>query len=226
MFDSSETPWDVKFIAFRVPTRVHVFFWLGAAIIGWQPADYSTTVIHMACIFLSVLAHEFGHAFVGMFFGWWPRVVLTTMGGYTNFVFQPRATAGRMLLMILGGPTMGFLLFLACLGTVLLLASAKVQLGSVLAEALSYTIVINLVWTIFNLIPIFPLDGGQALFHLLDHFGVRKALKITLIVSVVVGIPLCMLLLTSGGLSICGMLFVLYTIENVQRLQALNRQPW
>ena len=55
-----------------------------------------------------------------------------------------------------------------------------------IAGLLEDLVVINLFWSLFNLLPMFPLDGGSALLHLLRLMGnERLAFQLTRGVSVV-----------------------------------------
>jgi len=143
-------------------------------------------VLWIACVFVSILVHEFGHALMGKQFGGTPSVLLYSMGGLCYPGTEQ--TPGRRLAVILAGPGAGFLLFLATLGIYsllfhlspaehLALVNPYIGLPTNLANRFAgfekfpegmawptYSMMarINLYWTIINLLPIWPLDGGQA----------------------------------------------------------------
>ena len=60
MFGVSETPYDLRFHALGIPVRVHPLFWLGAALLAGRADDLAVIVIWVACVFVSILVHEYG----------------------------------------------------------------------------------------------------------------------------------------------------------------------
>jgi Zn-dependent protease len=128
--------------------------------ISWNVAEY-------LALFLIVLLHEFGHALacrqVG---GTANRIVLWPLGGvaYVNPPQRPGAT----LWSIAAGPlvNVAFLIVLTALG----LPNGKIGWADAIPNLhqLLYAIWwINFGLLIFNILPIYPLDGGQILRSLL-----------------------------------------------------------
>jgi Zn-dependent protease len=118
-------------------------------------------------LFVLVTMHEFGHALacrqVG---GYAERIVLWPLGGIAFVSPPPRA--GAMLWSIAAGPLVNLLLV-----PILTYAQhAAARAGWVNTNADAYLVLhwlwrINLGLLIFNLLPIYPLDGGQILRALL-----------------------------------------------------------
>jgi len=149
---------DLKFRLFRVPVRVHPLFWLAMALIGWQGREVRFTLVFIACGFISIMVHEFGHALMSRVFGCRPSVVLYGLGGLCASEAE-RQKPWQRFLVIAAGPGAGLLFFgLIFAG----LAATKRSSLSMLGEfALQQLLFINLVWSLLNLLPIWPLDGGQ-----------------------------------------------------------------
>ena len=143
----------------------------------------SLALMFLATIMLSVLVHELGHAFVARKMGLGPvGIVLHGFGGLTHFSRQPTNKQG--VIVSLAGPVAGFLLGIVCL----LLAEILIGPEShrMARVGLGLMIWINLFWSAFNLLPMYPLDGGQVLWHALAlKMPARKARRLTRQVSMV-----------------------------------------
>lgn len=112
---------------------------------------------------LSILVHELGHATVANRLGLGPcQVMIHGFGGLCSFTRAPTHSQG--LRVSLAGPAAGLLLGGLAYGIHWIGGDA---LPPIAAMALGPTIKINLFWSLFNLLPMFPLDGGQALRHVL-----------------------------------------------------------
>lgn len=160
---------------------------------AWAVAEYLS-------LFAIVLMHEFGHALacrsVG---GRADHIVLWPLGGIA-FV-NPPPRPGALLWSIAAGPLVNVVLVPITVGA-MLLASA---LG--LSESGDgFRFLENLAWMnfwllLFNLLPIYPLDGGQIL-HALLWFVVGRArsLLIASVIGLVIGIGVAFVAL--GGLAI------------------------
>jgi Zn-dependent protease/predicted RNA-binding Zn-ribbon protein involved in translation (DUF1610 family) len=141
-------------------------------------------ILEYMALFLIVLLHEFGHSLacrsVG---GKADRIVLWPLGGVA-FV-DPPPRPGPTLWSIAAGPAVNVMLAPILIGLWLFASSA----GWAASMPNGYTFIkdlrdINLVLLIFNMFPIYPLDGGQILQSLL-WFVLGRARS--LMVSAVIG---------------------------------------
>ncbi len=151
-----------------IPLLIHPFFWLFAAFIGWiMGQSLLGTIIWVGIIFVSVVIHEYGHALTAVLFKQKARIQLIAMGGITTFE-GPKLKFWQQFLITFNGPLFGFFLFL--LATALL----HVSFPPLFLKILKMTQVANLFWTIVNLLPVLPLDGGQLMRIILEaNFGVK-----------------------------------------------------
>jgi stage IV sporulation protein FB len=166
----SQTDFDLKFTFLGIPVRVTPWFWLFSALLG-RSDDPQTILIWVACVFLSILIHEYGHGLMAKAFGFHSSIVLHGLFGMCESQAE-RQTAWQRLAVLICGPAAGLLTFGLVLGSVILIGSDRLSpLGSKVANDM---ILINLVWSIFNLIPIYPMDGGQIMKVLLVMFNRSK----------------------------------------------------
>src|SRR5437763_13468730 len=74
---------DLHFTLFASPVRVSGWFWLLPFVVGIPLAFHGVGLLFVvpACVFVSVLLHEFGHVLAGRCFGASSHVVLNGIGG-------------------------------------------------------------------------------------------------------------------------------------------------
>lgn len=126
----------------------------------WNIAEYLT-------LFGIVLLHEFGHAFACRQVGGAANsIVLWPLGGVAYV--QPPPRPGALLWSVAAGPLVNVLLIPA----IMLMSGAARSVGwggpgTDLAHFLQNTAFMNIVLLVFNLLPVYPLDGGQILQALL-----------------------------------------------------------
>jgi Zn-dependent protease len=130
-------------------------------------SSVSWNVLEYLALFFIVTLHEFGHAFacrqVG---GIANRIVLWPLGGVAYV--QPPPRAGATLWSIAAGPLVNVALLPVLGGLWYEARSAGLAASAHDAYALVRTVFfINVVLLVFNLLPIYPLDGGQILRSLL-----------------------------------------------------------
>jgi Zn-dependent protease len=147
-----------------------------------RPREYSSpvwNVLEYVALFAIVLTHEFGHALAcRSVAGQANQIVLWPLGGVAYVAPPPRP--GAVLWSIAAGPLVNVILF-PLLTVVLLVTRSTNWINS----APDIYFFIRAVWTIncglliFNLLPVFPLDGGQILWALLWFvFGRARSLMI------------------------------------------------
>jgi Zn-dependent protease len=173
----------------KIPITITTGFWIFAAIIGFLASQSIIgTLIWMGIIFVSVLFHELGHALMALLFGQKPRIELVAMGGVT-FHHAENLPFWKQFIIVLNGPLFGFLLFV---GATILLQLPMVHPEGLMKEILTRVQLVNLFWTVLNLLPILPLDGGQLMRIPLEAFfgvkGFRAALMISMILAFAVSL--------------------------------------
>ncbi len=160
-----------------IPISVHPFFWILAALLGYLLGG---TIVGMflwiGIIFLSVLIHEMGHALTAVLFKQTARIQLMAMGGLTTYE-GPRLSYGKQFLIVLNGPIFGFLLSAAGWGV-----EQVVHMPIALYVAHGF-FWINLFWSVLNLFPILPMDGGQLLRICLEAIWGVKGMRAALLIG-------------------------------------------
>ena len=164
----------LRFRLSGIPFAVTPYFWFGSAIFGAGAAHGPNGLLLLAiwvlCVFVSIVLHELGHALAGRQVGVSPYVVLYQMGGLT---YLPGGSMSRAqhIYVSLAGPAAGFFGCACVLAARYFLGTTSagdwVESGPMtsllVGEAIQDLIYINGFWTLFNLLPILPLDGGQVL---------------------------------------------------------------
>ena len=163
------------------------WFLVAAYEINYRAKDYSSlswTILEYLALFLIVLVHEFGHALackqVG---GTANRIMLWPLGGVA-YVMPPQRP-GAVLWTISAGPlvNVALLLLLPALTT---MAGMGGPLSADARTFLSAVAAMNQLLLIFNILPIYPLDGGQILRALLWFpLGRMRSLMVATIIGFV-----------------------------------------
>lgn len=166
------------FRLFGITVYLHWTWFIMAAyrIDSAQEAPIITLLTYVG-LFLIVLMHEFGHSLATRQVGGHSNEILLWPFGGIAYVNAPNRPAAH-LWSIAAGPLVNVALF------PILWAVTRFDLGDV-ASYIAYDLYrINLVLLIFNLLPIYPLDGGQLLRTLLWFWvGEIKSLKWACIVG-------------------------------------------
>ena len=118
--------------------------------------DLPGILLWTIAVFFSILIHELGHAFVGQRYGAIPSIHLHAMGGFM-IPHGAAFTRKENILVSAAGPAASLALGVATLAFIQMIPPAT-PAGKLLT---TYMLWINFFWTIVNLLPILPLDGGQ-----------------------------------------------------------------
>jgi Zn-dependent protease len=210
--EPERTPYDLNFrlLGFRV--RIHPFFWLGTVILGLNALRQENGPILLAIwvvvVFVSILVHELGHALAYRMYGSGSHIVLWVFGGLA--VGNPDvAGRKRRIFVSLAGPLASLALFGIVYGSDLL-TNWGAAYGKLVTDLYFQLVFVNLVWTIMNLLPVYPLDGGQVSRELCEGKwpgrGTRLSLQISFwfAVAVTVYSLVCALDLRLNGAQLTG----------------------
>jgi len=247
MLGTSTTPYDLRFRFLDIPVRIHPLFWLMAALLGFRENDIPAVLICIGCILVSILVHEYGHGLMAKHFHGSPSIVLYGLGGLCSS--QAERTPGQRLAVLFAGPGAGFILCAVVVAATSLvlgltggeqLAYLKGRVGlsadrELFFDAIEkfrsprismiyfYMVEINLLWGLVNLLPIYPLDGGQATQVVLSQVdrrhGVRRSHTVSLITAGVLAVLAATLIHDYFLVIFFGILAVL----NYQVLQSLHQ---
>jgi Zn-dependent protease len=211
-------------------------------------------VVIIAIFFLSILVHELGHAIAFRRYGYDCDIVLYMMGGLAiprqggwRAARGRSLTPPRHIVVAFAGPLFGFLLagVLAAVlygmgGSIVLISDGALPVlipriantpmaGSQAAFLFFYVgLWINVFWSVINLMPVFPLDGGQIarqLFIMSDPWqGVRKSLMLAIVAAGLIGFWAL-----SRDDRFMGIMFIYLGVMNYLELQqtgAGGSRPW
>ncbi len=161
--------WSLNlFRIFGIRLELHFTFLILIAFFawnGWSDAGFTGGIWNIAFIilvFVCVVLHELGHCIVALQYGIYVhRILLLPIGGMAQFSSLPKEPK-KELLITLAGPAVNFII-----AGILYLFVDMPNLYSILypSYALSQLVptilVFNLIMGTFNLLPIFPMDGGR-----------------------------------------------------------------
>jgi stage IV sporulation protein FB len=208
----SPTRYDLRFNLLGFPVTVHPLFWVVSALLGSAGGGIVQLLVWVLAVFVSILIHELGHALAMRRHGIPSQIILHFSGGLTvpeSLSWGGRSanvalSANQEIFISLAGPFAGFMLaalvwagvFLSggsvvaayLLGVIPLPVTAVLPIGGSILTALVMALLwINIFWGLINLVPVYPLDGGNVARNLLlkaDPLdGVRKSLWVSVIVG-------------------------------------------
>jgi stage IV sporulation protein FB len=238
LFEPNETRFDLRWRMLGTSIRVHPMFWLMAVILGFDafiPLGLPYLAGWVGCVFFSVLLHEFGHVWMGRLFGSHGYIVLFSFGGLAIGSNQ-LASRWQRILVSLAGPGIQLLLWgiLSWTGkSILLSLNPSWQKPAAIVRVV--LLEINLIWPILNLLPIWPLDGGQIVREICQAIMPVRGTAFSLGISMVVagllaahgfmssqGRPLLPYVPAFGTMT--AIFFVLFCISSFSALQAENER--
>jgi Zn-dependent protease len=134
--------------------------------------------------FVSILIHELGHAFTSRRFGCRRvEIVMHGMGGVA-ISHDPRFTPGQHIWISIAGPAIQFLA-----GGLVVFFFWKGLIPDIPIQSfLTSFMVVSIFWALINLLPVYPLDGGQILWHALGPRRKSLTLRVSIFTAVAVGI--------------------------------------
>ena len=154
--------------------RVHPLLWLVIAL-SVVTARFIELSIFLAIIFI----HEMGHAVAATMYSWRiKRITLLPFGGVAEMDEHGNRPLREEAIVILAGPVQHIWLIAAALWLN--------QAGMISSQHFSLFLSYNLMVLLFNLLPIWPLDGGKLLFLFFSYQkSFPEAHRLTLNLSLV-----------------------------------------
>jgi Zn-dependent protease len=211
--------------------------------------------VWVAATLLSILVHELGHALAFRYFGIQSEIVLYHMGGlaiptagylYQRGGFRRRLTDGNQIIISAAGPLLqlasgivvgvGALLagiYTGEIGSWLKwfgadaswFAGAQIPENAFTYALINFYVLISLWWPLFNLLPVYPLDGGHIVQHTIAIVRRTDGLYEANLIGAVVGFGVAWWFFRSG-MTINALLFVSLAMSNVQAMQQQGPRIW
>jgi len=225
----------------------------GRGLIGDGNIGVSLLVVTFV-FFVSILFHELGHTWAFRYFGIDSRIVLHWMGGLAvpernswqnGGRSASRMTHGRQMVVSIAGPLANVVLAIAVLGIGVAIGG-ELQPGILLGfipvfwldfantafngneyfDLLFYaTIILNLLWAIFNLVPVYPLDGGQLARAFMQKIDPTDGLKNSLYLSIGAAALLAVFAVSKSS-TIMAIFFGFMAYSSWQSLQQFSGRRW
>jgi Zn-dependent protease len=198
----------------------------------WAPAGNTQWIIALTlltCLVVAIVSHEFGHGIVAKWCGATGiSITIWALGGVCTS--QRNQRPSRELLILAAGPAVNFLI----VGLVLALrhgldawspAWLSGQTAVWVGLWLESAYLVNLALGIFNLLPIFPLDGGQMAFNgmLLITRRVRLAALVTFVLAILTALVWLGYLHLYGGLNTWNVVIVVLLLQGAWGLVSTAR---
>ena len=197
--------------------RVAPWFWAAALVFGQNSVNYPKLdgqgnvgaigiFAFAAAMFLSILIHELGHAVAFRYYGVGSEIVLYHFGGLaiprrSNWDGSSANNPWHQIVISAAGP--GFQVAAAVVLALLLrlvgvmatnetLNFFGIRGGQPLSNDFAYYFLehfywVSIVWALFNLLPVYPLDGGQIARNVLVIFAGANGIVYSLMLSTAVG---------------------------------------
>ncbi len=250
MFPIAECPQSSRgqwtFEIFGVPVTVKPWFWFTVLIAG-SSRELGGLLGWVVVCFVSILLHELGHVYAFRVFGAPAEVVLYGWGGLAIPHRGVRSTLGRFIVS-LAGPAAGFCLaaltlliarlagwsvffgWHTMLPSIAVFPAQAASVGGVPAVYNFYLLAndllwVNFYWGLVNLLPVYPLDGGQATRAVFEQYDPLHGRRNSLILSAVASAGVAALGIMEHSNYIV-LMFALLAAASLQSLDSERSRMW
>jgi stage IV sporulation protein FB len=206
----------LRFSIFGFRVTVHWMFWVSVALLGGgldadSPRRLFVLALWVLAAFVSILLHELGHTFMQRRYGARAYILLYALGGLA--VPDRKFTPRQHIYVSVAGPAAQITLGVVSWLMLLSIFRGSFTVGTFLA---SLTFV-SIVWGVMNLIPIYPLDGGQVLLAWLGPSRSRLAFTVGMYCAIASAV-----LVAAYNLLFSAIFFGMLAYENFQRSRGRN----
>jgi Zn-dependent protease len=209
----------LHFSLFGIPVRIEPWFFI-IPLLVLQTRDMQGVLIWTVLVFIGVMVHELGHALAMRAFGFPPSITLHGMGGLTHYPEGAQVTPRQSVFITLAGPGAGLVLGFIALAAKHFITSPN----QYLEQALSDAVWINIGWSIVNLLPILPWDGGLILDSAL-HWATKRRQHRVVAMSSILGGGLIAAYALSQGSFLLGYFGVMGLMQGYGRWSMANAAP-
>lgn len=207
----------IRFTFFGIPVEIQPWFWVIMALLGSGFGKEGATAnealgiaLFVIAGFISIFIHELGHALTGKFYKARPFIVLHSFGGIAAFPGS-QFTRVQSFLVTFAGPLVQIILGIATFVALYFSQDLSDSFQGFLWDLGS----ISIFWALLNLIPVYPLDGGQMLFAAMGPKRRRLALQVSIGVAVLASIAL----MKFSGSFMMPIFMLYFAYQNYQELR-------
>lgn len=214
----------LRFRVFGTPVRIGLGFPITIVgvpllLFGEHGRDPWFLSAWLLLVTVSVLVHEAGHVTALRAYGFSPAVSLNVFGGLTTTANPGRLPAFRSILVSLAGPAAGIAFGFTIESALIPIAGQQVEW----LRAASW--MVNIWWSVVNLLPIMPLDGGHVVGELVEAASRRRGATIAwLIVGILAVYGGVWALLGTSYTPWVLLVFALMVLTNVRSFAFTSRQ--
>jgi Zn-dependent protease len=215
----------MSFRLFGVNVEIQLSFWITTVLLALPDFNDPTVpkasiAVWVAVVLVSVLVHEYGHAFAVMRHRIEPEITLYGMGGLTRY--QPLIPLRRLdnIIISLAGPFAGFALGGLLLAAMWIAPGFFARLPQLGRIAVSDLLWVNFGWGLVNLLPVLPFDGGHVLENALGPRRSRLTAGISMVVAFLIAAFFVYLRSVWGAL-----LFGLSAMQSYRRFSEETPEP-
>ena len=259
--EPNQTPYDLRWTMFGISVRIHPMFWLVNVFMGLSALRMGVQylLIWVGCVFVSILIHELGHVWMGQAFGSrghivlygfgglaigsnqlerrWQRVAVSFAGPMAGFVFLGIVFLG---VWIWNADHIPYFVFVSMLdfGVPLDQLDALMEIRTVPNVLMDFVVrdlvFINLLWGLVNLLPVWPLDGGQISKEICETLspdsGLTNALGLSMVVAGLLAAHCLLVVLGKQlvpvpiGSTYTAILFAVLAVQSFQLMQQAQSQ--
>jgi Zn-dependent protease len=203
----------------------------------------------VAAVFLSILIHEMGHALAMRYYGINSYIVLYQFGGlaipdqYSSAMSfgsrSRRQDPFSEIVISAAGPVAQLALAVVIAGSlwisgialqyrvpfldvVIPLNQGQLMTSEALSLLFFFLILVSVLWALLNLLPVYPLDGGQIARNILTLFNPREGIRYSLILSIVTGAAVAFYAFAVRDDFFLGIMFGMLAFSSFQILQAYS----
>jgi Zn-dependent protease len=172
----------IFFPLFGYGVKIQHSFWVLVVVLGARRPDLATLLAWVVVATVSILLHEVGHALVASRWGVVYRIELHAMGGTTAWRGTGPVAWWKDVLVSLAGPAVGL-----GLGFLMSLLQTP-ELPFLVRVAIHDLVWVGIGWSLFNLLPVPPLDGGQAVRTTLVRWAGDTGEYVAAVIGVVIAV--------------------------------------